>query len=123
MAGEKDYKFRLYSGHDLAPIMPLIDAFGVANDLWAYYASLISFELYQVGDSWAVRMVYNDQVMHIPGCSSTFCDIEEFTKVVNAIIPTAAVRTPCSLFLGCFLCLPCGLVWHNTTLAVHAHEF
>jgi len=114
--------FRLISGHDMGPLIPLLctyhpsthrfnlqsgaprflvltrvgaslpDAFKIDFNHWTWYASMISFELYKVGSSWAVRMVFNGKEVPIPGCSSVLCDIAEFASVIEAIVPTSEVR-------------------------------
>ena len=70
----------------------LPDAFKIDFNHWTWYASMISFELYKVGSSWAVRMVFNGKEVPIPGCSSVLCDIAEFASVIEAIVPTSEVR-------------------------------
>lgn len=79
---EDSFQFVLYSAHDTT-VMPLLAAlFGEQWDgLWAGYASLMSFELYNsssVADDYYFRIVYNGKALVFPGCSTSLCDVQTF---------------------------------------------
>lgn len=63
--------FRLYSAHDttLAGILSGLEAF---NSTIPPFASSILFE---VSDSLTLRVLYNDQPVHLPGCASPQCPL------------------------------------------------
>jgi hypothetical protein len=81
--------FLLWSGHD-ATIMALFAAYGVIPDKWVPFASMLIIELYQVegeNEPAAVRMIYNEEEVIIPGCGAVLCDWNTYRKIVNSIIP------------------------------------
>jgi hypothetical protein len=90
---EGAYKFLLYSGHDTGPIMPVLAALGVYDGIWAPYASLISFEVWQhdsTGDV-SVRVVYNGDEMRLPACGgAVMCPVDKFVTLLQSLVPAAA---------------------------------
>jgi lysophosphatidic acid phosphatase type 6 len=77
-------------GHDTGPMMPLLSALQIWDGRWPSYASKIVFEMYENrlnGGSFAVRVIYDGQIMLVPGCSSTLCDWNEFDNVLQALLP------------------------------------
>lgn len=63
--------FRLYSAHDttVAGVLSGLEAF---NSTVPPFASTILFE---VSDSLTLRVLYNDQPLHLPGCASLQCPL------------------------------------------------
>ncbi len=68
--------------------MPLLSAFDIWNGTWAPYAAMMNIELLDMPTSTTpvVRLVYNGQVMQIPGCATTLCTWKEFQNVMNGIV-------------------------------------
>jgi lysophosphatidic acid phosphatase type 6 len=83
-------KMYIVMGHDTGPMMPLLSALQIWDGRWPSYASKIVFEMYENrlnGGSFAVRVIYDGQIMLVPGCSSTLCDWNEFDNVLQALLP------------------------------------
>lgn len=79
------YQFVLIGGHDTT-IMPMLAAIlGEEWDaVWASYASLLTFELYNTTtpDQYLFRMVYNGKALVVPGCSDSLCDLDILMEVL-----------------------------------------
>lgn len=88
------FKFLLYAGHDTGPIMPTLIDFGVFDNVWCPYASIILFELWEVtpppSANYSVRMIYNGKVVKPTGCESEVCPFAQFAATVEDIVPTDA---------------------------------
>ncbi|XP_031564393.1 counting factor 60-like [Actinia tenebrosa] len=92
----KGKKFLLYSGHDLT-LGTLLMAFNISEGKWPPYASMFRLELYQntaaaqqnskQQESFAVKVIYNDQERKLPFCDASPCSMAQFEKYVNSIIP------------------------------------
>eukprot|EP00475_Leptophrys_vorax_P014901 TRINITY_DN21163_c0_g1_i1.p1 TRINITY_DN21163_c0_g1~~TRINITY_DN21163_c0_g1_i1.p1 ORF type:complete len:449 (-),score=116.57 TRINITY_DN21163_c0_g1_i1:81-1427(-) len=91
-------KMYITLGHDTGPMMPLLSALQIWDSRWPSYASEIVFELYEnklanvSGGSFAVRVIYDGQEMHVPGCSEILCDWKEFNQVLQLLMPPAHER-------------------------------
>eukprot|EP01087_Luapelamoeba_hula_P007134 TRINITY_DN1732_c0_g1_i1.p1 TRINITY_DN1732_c0_g1~~TRINITY_DN1732_c0_g1_i1.p1 ORF type:complete len:453 (+),score=45.86 TRINITY_DN1732_c0_g1_i1:109-1467(+) len=82
-------KFLLYSGHDTT-ILPLLSAFKMPLKQWVPYASVLVWELYhvtagQTGTPYAVRMIFNQQELLIPGCDDVLCSWDIFAKIAEQL--------------------------------------
>jgi len=96
--GQKSYKFVLFSGHDNGPILPVLHALGVADGKWPPYGATIALELYERDgekqhsdgekQQHMVRMVYNGQVLTIPGCGGPLCAWGDFQALVAKVVPS-----------------------------------
>ena len=78
-----------YSAHDTTCGL-FLSAFQVLKD-WPPYASHIVMELYSdPQNNWYVKFMYNDQVMHLPGCStsSDLCDYQTFSDLAYKSVMT-----------------------------------
>lgn len=78
---DKAFKLTLFSGHDTT-IMPLLASIlGDSWDRkWAGYASLMTIELYNssnlnINIEYYFRLIYNGQVLQVPGCVAKLCDV------------------------------------------------
>lgn len=82
------YKFALFSGHDTT-IQPFLSAVAGENWdlLWPGYASMITIEVYNgsalAKSDYLFRMVYNSQVLTIPGCSDSLCDLNTLLNALS----------------------------------------
>jgi len=81
--------YALYLGHDFT-IAQIFQAFHLGIDIWPPYASHMIFELWKevVGNKKAIRVLYNGEIMKIPGCtfaSGTACTIDEFDKILERL--------------------------------------
>lgn len=63
--------FRLYSAHD-STVAGILSGLQVFNFTLPPFASSLLFE---VSDSLTVRVLYNDQPLHLPGCASLQCPL------------------------------------------------
>jgi len=54
------------------------------------YASTLIIELYQDNQSGgaAVRIIYNQQELTIPGCGGVLCDWNTFTNITMSLVST-----------------------------------
>jgi hypothetical protein len=74
------YKFALFSGHDNT-IQPFLSAVAGKNwdKMWPGYASMVTIEIYNASalanSDYLFRIVYNSQVLTIPGCPNNLCDL------------------------------------------------
>lgn len=99
-------QFALYSGHDTGPIGPLMSAFGVLQDEWPAYASLIVLEAWAPSDvaeksraelatsNSFVRVLFQGGVLPVPGCNNAtndgLCPLAEFLAFAADFMPTEA---------------------------------
>jgi len=89
-------KLYILMGHDTGPMMPLLSALQIWDGRWPAYASSIMIELYEnkiKENSFAVRVVYDGEEMHVPGCSSVMCDWIEFDSVLGALLPPSIAES------------------------------
>jgi hypothetical protein len=80
-------RFYLILGHDTGPMLTFLNAFGISNGRWPPYASRFIFEVYEQKHEFNsskqyVRLLYNEEEQHIPGCSNALCPWEEFQQVL-----------------------------------------
>jgi hypothetical protein len=96
-------KLAVFAAHDTT-IMPFLASIlgDRWNGNWAGYASLITIELYARSSQYAAtsknasdlfRIVYNSEVLLVPGCDDTLCDIE----VLLAALSFGQEAMPCSV--------------------------
>lgn len=78
----------------------MLVAFNISVDgEWPPYASMLRFELFQSTStddkkgSYAVRIVYNDKELKPPYCDESPCDMAQFEKYINTIIPVDIIHT------------------------------
>lgn len=96
--GESSLKFVLYSGHDTS-VGPFLYALGMEKVPWPPYASHVQLELFKDtqppagGSGFAVRLLFNDQPVTLPGCPSIdplagpgVCDWGMFSLLLNSLI-------------------------------------
>jgi len=79
--------YALYAAHDFT-IAQLFQAFHLGISIWPPYASHVLFELWKKPNSqdMAVRVLYNGEIMKIPGCTlggGSVCSLEEFDKILD----------------------------------------
>jgi len=77
------------SGHDTS-VMPFLNAYGVADGLWASYGIFTVLEMYRVNTSiptYAVRIIYRGQELTPPFCDDALCDYEIFSEYTEALLP------------------------------------
>ncbi|XP_032220506.2 counting factor 60 [Nematostella vectensis] len=93
LTGESLRKFLLYSGHD-GTIQPFLSAFNVTDFKWPPYASFLMLEILEVTGTpqagtpqYAVRMLYNGELLKFPFCDANPCPMDQFEAYVNTIIP------------------------------------
>ena len=83
--GDDFLQLVVYAAHDTT-VMPMLAAiFGEEWDgLWAGYASLLSFELYQATTpgQYMFRIIYNGNPLVVPGCDDTLCDVDYLMDVL-----------------------------------------
>jgi hypothetical protein len=109
--GSKTYKFALFGGHDttIQPFLSAVAKYAWDNH-WPGYASMLSIELYSKNPDAPAdtpdnlfRLVYNSQVITIPGCDDALCDVNvlldsmdfghEFMACTSAAAAPAATTT------------------------------
>lgn len=106
-------RFALFSGHDTGPLGPMMSAFGVLNEEWPTYASMIVLEAWapdadsaaaagsrstqRHGDDPAngayVRVLFQGRVLPVPGCNITeegLCPLADYLNFTAAWYPTEA---------------------------------
>ena len=108
-------RFALFSGHDTGPLGPLLSAFGVLNEEWPAYASMIVLEAwapdtFSAGSSSSssssaqrngddptsgayVRVLFQGRVLPVPGCNATsegLCPLANYLNFTAAWYPTEA---------------------------------
>jgi len=86
--------FLLWSGHDTS-IMPFLMAYGLPPTQWVAYASVLIIELYdnpEFSSGAAIRMIYNQEALSIPGCGGTLCDWGVFSGITQSLITTNYLR-------------------------------
>jgi len=110
-------KFYLISGHD-STIAPLLTAYKVFDGRWPAFACNIIFELYEAKppsskhnaeqqqqpqqpqtpatpgiSNHFVRMIYNNQILNLPGCKATavedgtLCPLSDFIDISQKMVP------------------------------------
>jgi len=79
----------LFSGHDTT-ILPWLTAYGITPAEWVGYASTLIIELYQDNDGSdaAVRVLYNQKELVIPGCGGVLCDWDTFSGITLSLVST-----------------------------------
>lgn len=80
--------FRLYSGHDTT-VGPLLAALQAFPSQWPPFAANVRLELYQSDQGWAVRGLYNGDVIRFGNqvpCDE-YCPLDQFLSIVNQAIP------------------------------------
>jgi hypothetical protein len=84
--GDSYLQLVVYAAHDTT-VMPMLAAiFGDQWDgLWAGYASLLSFELYETPTpgQHLFRIIYNGNPLVVPGCGDTLCDMDVLMDVLS----------------------------------------
>ena len=96
-------------------------AFNISEEKWPPYASVLRLELYQNAtaarehsnqhDSFAVRVIFNDEERKLPFCDTSPCNMAQFEKYVNTIIPKDP-ETECKVSDPEVLKRPLGLLRH-----------
>jgi hypothetical protein len=71
--GKPSHKFVLYSGHDTT-VGPVLAALGFYNYPIPPYASNLVIELLQKETSFFVKVIYNGEILLVPGCKDKLCD-------------------------------------------------
>lgn len=88
ISGQEDPRFYLYSAHDMT-LWPILTGFQIYNGEWPPYATMLIFELWQVNTTssgFAVRVLYNTEVLTVPGCGSELCDWEVFQQIMSKLV-------------------------------------
>jgi len=82
---ESDLKMVLYSAHDTT-LMAVLFALGVYDYKWPKYAADVKIELYKdrAGKSF-VKVLYNDEEMKLPGCSTPLCSLRRFLEICEPL--------------------------------------
>lgn len=108
-------RFALFSGHDTGPLGPMMSAFGVLNEEWPTYASMIVLEAWATDATSAataaagssstqldsddstsgayVRVLFQGRVLPVPGCNATaegLCPLADYLNFTAAWYPTEA---------------------------------
>jgi hypothetical protein len=89
----EDPRLIVWSSHDTS-LMSFLAAYQVWNNQWVPYASTINLELYEGTGSasdWGLRMIYNGNVLTIPGCDGQeLCDYQTFYEISQQLIPSSS---------------------------------
>lgn len=74
-------KFAYFSAHDttLAAFLSCLD---LVQEYNPPFASTLVFEVY---DNSTIALKYNDNILDIPGCTQTPCDVNEFYTILNSL--------------------------------------
>eukprot|EP00357_Protocruzia_adherens_P033549 CAMPEP_0115010638 /NCGR_PEP_ID=MMETSP0216-20121206/23443_1 /TAXON_ID=223996 /ORGANISM="Protocruzia adherens, Strain Boccale" /LENGTH=339 /DNA_ID=CAMNT_0002378907 /DNA_START=990 /DNA_END=2009 /DNA_ORIENTATION=+ len=84
IAQETGVKFALYSAHD-STLSNLLNALN-GQVRYITYASTIMFELHSGDRGYYVKVLFNDEELHIPGCQDPECTLDEFVIFASKII-------------------------------------
>jgi len=81
--------YALFAAHDFT-IAQMFQALHLGIAIWPPYASHMTFEMWKKSGTnhAAVRLLYNGEVMKIPGCTlgdGTVCSDDEFASIVNRL--------------------------------------
>lgn len=80
---ETELKATLYSAHDTT-IMNIFATLNIPLEVQPPYASIILFELYEFGNGFRVKLMYNNSPVNLPACESEYCDFSVFKEYVHS---------------------------------------
>uniref|UniRef100_A0A914Z5F7 Lysosomal acid phosphatase n=1 Tax=Panagrolaimus superbus TaxID=310955 RepID=A0A914Z5F7_9BILA len=123
---DKRLKFYAFSGHDTS-ISALLNAFGVAINVFPHYSTALFVELHEIGNEFVVKLFYKSQTdssfvepLEIPGCEKS-CTIEKLFALRKHVIPDDwevecglkhwySFTSEFYLLIICFLSLLCAIL-------------
>lgn len=79
---KKGVKYAYYSGHDTT-LAGFLSCLNLVQDKNPPFASNLIFE---VDDNHSVTVIYNDEILKIPDCSSKMCPLDEFKRILTSKI-------------------------------------
>lgn len=88
LSTQEPTKMVMYSSHD-STVFSLMYAMGVENSELVPFASCVMVELYKRDNSYTVKLLYRNEsssdpfLLHVPGCSSPSCPLEEFVRLMK----------------------------------------
>lgn len=93
---DPDIKFQVYSAHD-TNVAGLLNSLNVYNYILPPYASAVFLELRrnkETNNTYVVTVLYRNTsnhepyLLHVPGCNSVACDLDQFIDIVKPILVT-----------------------------------
>ena len=96
ISGETKRKFSFFSAHDTT-LTAFLNCLGVPIGVQPVFASTLLFELWEDAGGHLVKVIFNDQVMDLPGCGGNSpCPYDTFTEVLmNKTTPD--IKKACQL--------------------------